>query len=45
MPKVTKWRCMRGVIWKEPAVGFMAPTSWQATMSLSTILTLSYQPP
>ena len=27
VPKVAKWRCMRSMMKKEPAVGFIAPTS------------------
>jgi hypothetical protein len=40
--KVTKWRCMRGVMLKEPAVGFMHAAYWQLVISLSTIFCLSY---
>ena len=42
--KVQKWRCMRGVMVNEPAVGFMHASSWLESTSLSTILDLSYQP-
>ena len=42
--KVTKWRCMRGVMLKDPAVGFMHAVYWQFCTSLSTILFLSYHP-
>ena len=42
--KVTKCRCMRGVMLKEPAVGFMHAMHCELSTSLSTILVLSYQP-
>ena len=41
---VAKCRCMRGVMVKEPAVGFMQASSCELSTSLSTILALSYQP-
>lgn len=39
---VTNWRCMRGVMLNEPAVGFMHAAYWQLMISFSTILALSY---
>ena len=42
--KVAKCLCMRGVMLKEPAVGFMHAMYWQLSTSLSTIFCLSYQP-
>ena len=40
--KVTKWRCMRGVMLKLPAVGFMDAAYWQFWISFSRIFCLSY---
>lgn len=40
--RVTNWRCMRGVMLKEPAVGFMQAVYCELIISLRTILTLSY---
>ncbi len=40
--KVAKWRCMRGVIWKEPAVGFKHAINWVLHTSFCKILCLSY---
>ena len=37
--KVTKWRCMRGVMLKDPAVGFMQAQYCMLVTSLSTIFT------
>ena len=39
---VTNWRCIRGVMLKEPAVGFMQAAYWLLMISFSTILALSY---
>lgn len=40
--KVTKCRCILGVMLKLPAVGFMAAAYWQFWISLSRIFCLSY---
>ena len=42
--KVAKWRCMRGVILKEPAVGFMHAEYWMLVTSFRTILTCAPPP-
>ena len=42
--KVAKWRCMRGVMLKEPAVGFMHAEYWMFVTSFKTILTCVHPP-
>ena len=37
--RVTKWRCMRGVMWKDPAVGFMQATYCVLAISFITTFT------
>jgi hypothetical protein len=39
---VANWRCMRGVMKKEPAVGFMHATYWTLFTSFIRIFCLSY---
>ena len=42
--RVTKCRCMRGVMLNDPAVGFMHAMYCEFLISFRTILFLSYQP-